>query len=51
MEETKPRIRVNTARLDGMTPVEVAAALRHLPGWCFSTRRETCRPPPPGRSR
>jgi aminodeoxychorismate synthase component I len=35
MENTKPRIRVNPARLDGMTPVEVAAALRHLPGLVF----------------
>jgi aminodeoxychorismate synthase component I len=35
MEETKPRIRVNPARLDGMMPVEVAAALCHLPGLIF----------------
>ncbi len=35
MEEMKPRIRVNPARLDGMAPVEVAACLRHLPGLVF----------------
>jgi aminodeoxychorismate synthase component I len=35
MEEIKPRIRLNPARLDGMTPAEVAAALSHLPGLVF----------------
>jgi aminodeoxychorismate synthase component I len=35
MAQTKPRIRSNPARLDGMTPAEVAAALRHLPGLVF----------------
>ncbi len=35
MAHTKPRIRVNPARLDGMTAAEVAAALRHLPGLVF----------------
>jgi para-aminobenzoate synthetase component I len=35
MADTKPSIRANPARLDGMTPVEVAAGLRHLPGLVF----------------
>jgi aminodeoxychorismate synthase component I len=35
MAQIKPCIRTNPARLDGMTPVEVAAALRHLPGLVF----------------
>jgi aminodeoxychorismate synthase component I len=35
MAHTKPRIQANPPRLDGMSPVEVAAALRHLPGLVF----------------
>lgn len=35
MQQAKPRIRVNPARLDGIPPVEVAAALCHLPGLVF----------------
>jgi aminodeoxychorismate synthase component I len=35
MSRLKTSIRTNPARLDGMTPVEVAAGLRHLPGLVF----------------
>jgi para-aminobenzoate synthetase component I len=35
MSVVKPSIRSKPARLDGMTPVEVAAGLRHLPGLVF----------------
>jgi para-aminobenzoate synthetase component 1 len=35
MAETTTRIQTRPARLDGMTPVEVAGALRHLPGLVF----------------
>lgn len=35
MAQIKPSIRANPARLDGITPVEVAAGLRHLPGLVF----------------
>jgi para-aminobenzoate synthetase component I len=35
MAEATTRIRRCPARLDGMMPVEVAAALRHLPGLVF----------------
>jgi aminodeoxychorismate synthase component I len=35
MAQTRPCIRTQPARLDGMTPVEVAAGLRHLPGLVF----------------
>jgi len=35
MSLVKPSIRTKSSRLDGMTPVEVAAGLRHLPGLVF----------------
>ena len=35
VEKTTPQIRRQPVRLDGMTPVEVAAMLRHLPGLVF----------------
>jgi aminodeoxychorismate synthase component I len=35
MSLVKPSIRTKPARLDGMTPVDVAAGLRHLPGLVF----------------
>ena len=35
MEEGTTRIQTRAARLDGMTPIEVAAGLRHLPGLVF----------------
>jgi para-aminobenzoate synthetase component 1 len=35
MSLVKRRIRTHPARLDGMSPVEVAAGLRHLPGLVF----------------
>ena len=35
MEKTTTRIRTQPARLDGMTPIEVAAGLQHLPGLVF----------------
>ena len=34
-QTTQPRIPTRPARLDGMTPIDVAARLRHLPGLVF----------------
>ena len=35
MAEMNPRISAQALRLDGMSPIEVAGALRHLPGLVF----------------